>query len=146
MHILCRHSPVSSTNPGHEARSNRPTVGTTLATQCVTAFVVEYVGRRRLVFVGAIIDMICCAIIGLIGSLGKTLALKNFVIAVTLVWAVFNTFLGTLGGSYTAEAPSSRMRTRSAGLSQGFVATVGLILTIGIPYMLNPPAKYVFCS
>jgi hypothetical protein len=86
-------------------------------------------------------DMICCGVIGLIGSLGKTLELKNLVIAVTMIWAVFNTFLGTLGGSYTAEAPSSRMRTRSAGISQGLVAAVGLALTIGIPYMINPPAK-----
>ncbi|ORX39544.1 general substrate transporter [Kockovaella imperatae] len=115
--------------------------GSTLATQCVTAFVVEYVGRRRLVFIGAIVDCICCAVIGLIGSLGKTLVLKDFVIAVTMIWAVFNTFLGTLGGSYTAEAPSSRMRTRSAGISQGGVAIIGLALTIGIPYMINPPAN-----
>ena len=90
---------------------------------------------------GAIVDCLCCAIIGIVGTTGKTLPLKNFVIAVTMIWAVFNTFLGTLGGSYTAEAPSSRLRPRAAGISQGLVATVGLALTIGIPYMINPPAK-----
>lgn len=107
----------------------------------MSTLIIERTGRRRLVVAGAIVDCICCGIIGLIGTLGKTLDLKNFVIAVTMIWAVFNTFLGTLGGSYTAEAPSSRLRTRSAGLSQGIVATVGLVLTIGIPYMINPPAK-----
>lgn len=85
--------------------------------------------------------MICCAIIGLIGSLGKTLQLQNFVIGVTMIWAVFNTFLGTLGGSYTAEAPSSKFRTRTAGLAQGSVNLIGLVMSFSIPFMINPPAK-----
>lgn len=113
-------------------------VGTTSFTQLVIASVTDYIGRRRLVLGGNIVCTICVTTMGLIGSLGKQVELSGFVIALVIIWSMNNCFLGTLGGSYTAEMGSSKLRTRTAGFGVSSATILSLIFTIAIPYMLNP--------
>jgi hypothetical protein len=54
-----------------------------------------------------------------------------------LVWRMVSDLEGTLGRSFAAEAGSSRLRVKTAGISSAGGVAVGVLFSSTVPYMVS---------
>nr|XP_036575076.1 MFS alpha-glucoside [Colletotrichum truncatum]KAF6781586.1 MFS alpha-glucoside [Colletotrichum truncatum] len=97
----------------------------------------DKIGRRLLVLVAVGFCMGTLLIVGILGLVPQTSALKNFLIFVACVWSFFNSIVGSLGGAFSGEVGAQKLRARTAGISQGMSVIFGLIFNTTVPLMLD---------
>jgi SP family sugar:H+ symporter-like MFS transporter len=94
-------------------------------------------------------------IVGILGFVPKTSALKNFLIFVACVWSFFNVarkfpesgaigvsnslltsrVVGSLGWAFVGEIASQKLRARTAGIAAGISVLFGLTFNTSLPVM-----------
>ncbi|KAM5345993.1 hypothetical protein ACJ41O_011854 [Fusarium nematophilum] len=94
-------------------------------------------GRRRIVIIASIVCTVTMLVVGILGFVPKTTALKNFLIFDACVWSFFNVALGSLGWAFVGEVASQSLRARTAGLAAGISVIFGLTFNTSVPVMLD---------
>ncbi|PSN71411.1 MFS general substrate transporter [Corynespora cassiicola Philippines] len=94
-------------------------------------------GRRIVVFASSILCTVALLLVGILGQVPQTDALKNFLIFVGCLWSLGNNALGQLGWAFVGEVSSQRLRARTAGLAAGISVIFGLTFNTAVPVMLD---------
>ncbi|KAK8853025.1 hypothetical protein IAR55_003726 [Kwoniella newhampshirensis] len=104
----------------------------------VAFFVTDIIGRRALFLSGVVGTWSCLMIVGGMGLIRHpTLKDNKVTLFFALVWRMVSDLEGTLGRSFAAEAGSSRLRAKTAGISSAGGVAVGVLFSTTVPYMLN---------
>ncbi|RSH90015.1 hypothetical protein EHS25_001348 [Saitozyma podzolica] len=106
----------------------------------VAFFMTDFVGRRATFLFGVVGTWSCLMIVGGLGLIKAPSLADNKLTAklfFALVWRMVSDLEGTLGRSFAAEAGSSRLRVKTAGVSSAGGVAVGVLFSSTVPYMLN---------
>lgn len=103
----------------------------------VAAVITDKFGRRRLWLIGGSVMVIMTFCVGIISIFKQTNTINNLFIFFNCVWIVAFPITATAGGSIAAEAPNSRLRSRTTGVGVAVATAVGLLTGLLWPYMLN---------
>ena len=121
----------------------------------------DKLGRRRLVFISAIVCTVTMLVVAILGLVPKTPALQNFLIFDACLWSFFSSarkfspkqsscevlvvsvnsalirlpLVGSLGWAFVGEVASQRLRARTAGLAAGASVIFGLTFNTAVPIM-----------
>jgi MFS family permease len=111
------------------------TTGIKIGTILIIAVTSDRFGRRNIVVYSGAWCTIMLLIVGILGLLPQTAALKNLLIVIACFWSVGNAGLGALGWTYCGEVSSQKLRARTAGLSAAFAVIFGLTFNTSVPIM-----------
>ena len=100
-------------------------------------FVLDSIGRRPVLILGA---TICCACCWALGGLGfKEDNSGPGLVLVACIWVFFfSASISPMGYNYVAEIPTQRLRSKVAAIAFGLYAAINLVYAYIVPYMLSP--------
>ncbi|RSH82354.1 uncharacterized protein EHS24_007321 [Apiotrichum porosum] len=102
-------------------------------------YLVERVGRRTLVLVGSGVCIVCCLIIGVLGTQDINDRLAIALITLCSVWVLFYSFsLGPIGWMALVEISSPVLRAKTAAMATVIQSCTGVLFNYTVPLMLSP--------
>ncbi|KAK5552873.1 hypothetical protein LTR46_008948 [Exophiala xenobiotica] len=103
-------------------------------------FVIEYVGRRKLLLYGVIGLTLTELLMGIMGCINASGAIWVILVSIFLWAIIYQMSVGAVGFALAAEVPTARLRPATmslVGFTQGATGwTIGFV----VPYMINPDA------
>ncbi|KAL4876472.1 MFS general substrate transporter [Aspergillus karnatakaensis] len=108
-----------------------------LATSLALMLLSDKFGRRVMVFGATILCTVTLLIVGILGFITPTQALKSFLVFLACAWSFANTTIGSLGYAFTGEVSSQRLRARTAGVASALSVVFGLVFNTSVPIMLD---------
>ncbi|KAL2802576.1 general substrate transporter [Aspergillus granulosus] len=108
-----------------------------LATSLILMLLSDKFGRRLMVFGATVICTLTLLIVGILGFITPTQALKNFLVFLACAWSFANTTIGSLGYAFVGEVASQRLRARTAGVASALSVIFGLTFNTSLPIILD---------
>lgn len=99
--------------------------------------IADKAGRRRPTFISTVGCTLALLVVGILGFVEKTTAIRNLLIFVACVWAFFSKALGSIGWAFVGEVASQKLRARTAGVAAAASVVFGLTFNTTVPLMLN---------
>ncbi|KIW42677.1 uncharacterized protein PV06_06203 [Exophiala oligosperma] len=103
-------------------------------------FVIEYVGRRKLLVYGIIGLTLTELLMGIMGCVSASGAIWVILVSIFLWAIIYQMTVGAVGFALASEVPTPRLRPATmslVGFSQG---ATGWLIGFVVPYMINPDA------
>ncbi|KAM6516456.1 hypothetical protein FALCPG4_014639 [Fusarium falciforme] len=113
------------------------TSGINIATIIIIIVVADRVGRRWIACTSTTVEMLACAVIGVLGLIKKTKAMDYIFVLFACFWNIGMTANGAAGWGYIGEISSQRLRPYTAGFGAAITCVVGIVMNVLVPYMVN---------
>ncbi|KAM5343675.1 hypothetical protein ACJ41O_012212 [Fusarium nematophilum] len=108
-----------------------------IATIIVIILVADHIGRRWIACSATTIEMVSCAVIGILGLVKKVKAMDYIFVLFACFWNIGMTANGAAGWGYIGEISSQRLRPYTAGFGAAITCVVGIVMNVLVPYMVN---------
>ncbi|KAH6687958.1 general substrate transporter [Plectosphaerella plurivora] len=101
-------------------------------------FIMDYVGRRRLLLAGIIINGLLLMAVGIAGSVPPTKGALYFIgFAMNFAQLFYAPTVGAVSWAVSAETSSTRMRAKTQGLATVTNALASWLMNFVTPYLIN---------
>ncbi|KAF5010165.1 hypothetical protein FDECE_3658 [Fusarium decemcellulare] len=108
-----------------------------IATIIIIILLADRVGRRWIACSATTIEMVSCAVIGILGLVKKVKAMDYIFVLFACFWNIGMTANGAAGWGYIGEISSQRLRPYTAGFGAAITCVVGIVMNVLVPYMVN---------